>query len=108
MATTTPNQGLPVPQSTDDPNIVEDLTNLALAIEKKLVMAFTNASDRSSRVPSPAEGMFAFMKDTNEFHVFDGSEWTPAIPAMPVFSSGTTVPPNTSGDDGDVFFQVEV
>ena len=106
MATTTTNQALPIPQTTDDPDVVGDMVALATAIEKKLVMVFNNTTDRNTRVTSPTEGMFCFMKDTNTFLVYDGAAWVNAIGALPAFTSGSTVPANTSGNNGDVFFKI--
>lgn len=106
MATTTTNQAIRIPQSTDDPNIVEDIGFVVSDIEKKLVMVFLTVSDRSTRVPAPVEGMFSFLKDTNTFSYYDGSAWQDVIPDLPTFSSGTTVPNNASGANGDVFFKV--
>lgn len=106
MATTTANQGIRVPQSTDDPDVVDDLNKAVLDIEKKLVMSFANVSDRTTRVPSPVEGMLGWMRDTDTFVKFDGTAWANLVPVVPSFTSGTVVPSNTSGSDGDVFFKV--
>ena len=106
MATTTSNQALRIPQTTDDPNIVEDMTNLALDIEKRLVMVFNSTADRSSRLPSPTEGMLSYLKDTDTYSYFNGTSWTDLVSDAPTFSSGTAVPSNSSGSDGDVFFKV--
>lgn len=105
MATTTPITSLPIPQAGDDPDVVADMTALANALEKKLVMVFNNTTDRSARVTAPTEGMFAFMKDTNTFVVYDGAAWVAAYPAPPTFSNGASVPSNASGANGDVFFK---
>lgn len=106
MATTTANQQLPIPQAGDDPDVPGDMSALALALEKKLVMVFTNTTDRSARVAAPIEGMFAFMKDTDTFVVYNGTSWVAAYPTPPAFTSGTSVPSNASGANGDVFFKV--
>jgi len=106
MATTTPIQDLPVPTGSDDPDVPGDMLALATALEKKLVMVFNNTTDRSTRVTAPVEGMFCFLKDTNTFHVYDGAAWVSAYPAPPSFTSGTSVPSNATGNDGDVFFKV--
>lgn len=106
MATTTPSQGFPVPEITDDPNIVEDLTNLALAIERRVVGVYTTAADRNSRITSPQDGQFAFLRDSDIFTVYDGTEWVQYPPVGPAITSGTSVPPNSSGNNGDIFFKV--
>lgn len=108
MATTTPQQGLPVPELADDPNIVEDMTNLALAIEKKLVSVFESTADRDTRVPAPIEGQFAAIKDVNRLYCYFDGVWTQIYPVtgLPAFSSGSQVPNNANGANGDVYFQV--
>lgn len=106
MATTTANQGIRVPESTDDPDVVDDMTKAVLDIEKKLVMVFSSVADRSARVPSPVEGMLCFLRDLNRFDVYDGAAWVAAVPTVPTFTSGTAVPSNSSGADGDVFWKV--
>ena len=106
MATTTSNQGIRIPQSTDDPDVVGDLGNAVADIEVRLVMVFTSATDRSTRVPAPTEGMFSYLKDVNKHYYYDGTAWQALVPSVPTFSSGTSVPSNSSGADGDVFWKV--
>ena len=106
MATTTSNQGIRIPQSTDDPDVVNDLGNAVADIETKLVMVFNNVADRSARVPAPTEGMLSYLKDVNLFYYYSGTAWTAVVPTVPTFSSGTAVPSNSSGVDGDVFWKV--
>lgn len=106
MSTTTSNQQLPVPTATDDPDVVGDVTALATAIEKKLVMVFTSTSDRSTRVPSPTSGMFAVMTDTDTVVFYDGAAWkTVYPPQVPAVTNGSVVPSSGSGANGDVFFK---
>lgn len=106
MATTTPAQAFPVMTSTDDPDIPADILALALAIEKRVVGVYNNVTDRNTKVSSPQEGQFAFLKDTNTFTYYTGSAWADAFEQPPTFSSGSTVPSNASGSDGDVFFKI--
>lgn len=106
MATTTTNQGIRIPQSTDDPDVVGDLGNAVLDIEKRLVMVFASSSVRSTKLPSPAEGMLCWLQDVNVFQYHNGTAWVDLLPAVPAFSSGAAVPLNSSGKDGDVFFKV--
>lgn len=44
-------------------------------IMEQTVMVFADASARDSAISSPAEGMFAFLKDTNVLSFYDGSSW---------------------------------
>ena len=107
MATTTSNQQIRIPQSTDDPDVVDDLGNAVADIEKKLVMVFNNTADRTSRVSAPTEGMLSYMKDTNKLEKFDGAAWVNVLGSTPNFTTGTAVPSNATGSDGDVFFKVD-
>jgi hypothetical protein len=107
MATTTPQQGLPVPEATDDPNVAEDITNLALAIEKRLVGVYTSAADRDAKVTAPQEGQVAITKDNDRMFFYSGSAWVQMFPAVvPSITSGTTAPSNATGSNGDVYFRV--
>lgn len=107
MATTTADQAIRVPQSTDDPDIVADLTNAVLDMEKKLFRVYNSATDRNTKNASPVEGMVAYIKDVDQVHYYSGSAWVQLYPpAVPTFSSGTSVPSNASGANGDVFFKV--
>jgi hypothetical protein len=39
------------------------------------VMVFSSASDRSTNLTAPVEGMITFLQDTNNFESYDGSAW---------------------------------
>lgn len=106
MATTTPAQSLPVMTDNDDPDIPEDIMALALAIEKKLVGTYNNVADRTARLTAPLNGQVAYLKDEKKFYFYNGSAWLPMFADVPNFSSGSTVPANSTGANGDVFFQV--
>lgn len=106
MPTTTTAQGFPVMVDGDDPNIPEDIMNLTKAIEKRVMGVYNTATDRNTKLPTPEEGQVAYLKDTNTFTFYTGSAWTNMFTAPPTFTSGATVPANTSGSNGDVFFKV--
>ncbi len=106
MATTTANQQIRVPQSTDDPDVVDDINKAVLDIEKKVVMVFNSVNDRTSRLPSPTEGMLSYQKDTNTYTYYDGTTWLSLVPTVPTFTTGTTVPSNSFGNNGDVYFKI--
>lgn len=105
MAITTPMQSLPLPEDTDDPAIPDDMMSLALAIEKKLVGVYNNTTDRGTRVTSPVEGQVAYLKDTNSFTFWTGSAWTLMFPAQVAITTGSTVPSNSVGNNGDLFLK---
>lgn len=106
MPTTTPGQSFPVPVNGDDPNIPEDLSNLAVAIEKRVMGVYNSIADRDARVTVPQEGQCAFLKDTNSFTYYNGSAWAAMFQQPPTFTVGTVVPGNGTGVNGDVFFKV--
>lgn len=106
MATTTPHQAFPVPTATDDPDIPGDLLALANAIEKRVAGVYASVADRTSKVPAPQEGQVAFLKDTDSWTFYNGSAWAAMFPTPPLITSGTTVPANSSGANGDVFLKV--
>lgn len=39
------------------------------------IMVFAGTAARGSALPSPSEGMFAFMKDTDTLTYYNGSDW---------------------------------
>jgi hypothetical protein len=39
------------------------------------IMVFAGTAARGSALPSPSEGMFAFVKDVDKLTYFDGSVW---------------------------------
>ena len=106
MATTTPAQAFPVMTAGDEPNIPADILALATAIEKRVLGVYNNATDRDTKLTAPQEGQVAYLKDTNAFTYYDGAAWDAMFTTPPEFSSGTVVPSNASGNDGDVFFKV--
>jgi hypothetical protein len=103
---TTANQQLPYPTAADDPNVPQDIQALAEAVDKKVVMVFASVSDRSTRVPAPTAGMLGVMNDTDTVVFYDGAAWkTIYPPPVPAVTNGTTVPSNSSGANGDVFYK---
>ena len=108
MPTTTPAQGFRIPIGTDDPDVVDDITQLAKAIEKRVmgVYATTAARDSATAAAGVEEGMFAFTQDTDSVWYYSGSAWVKFPPAQPAITSGSTVPANSSGANGDVFFKI--
>jgi hypothetical protein len=106
MPTTTPAQALRVPISTDNPDVVDDMTQLALQIEKRLVGVYATVSARNSATTAAGvvEGMFAYTMDANKFWYYDGAAWQPFPPTAPSITSGTAGP--SGGVDGDIYFKV--
>ena|SRR5262245_21142540 len=110
MPTGTPAQNFPIPTSTDDPDVVSDMGALALAIEKRVFGVYNDVADRNTKVASPQEGQIAYTKADDKVWIYQTisgtSAWNQFPTAVPAITSGTTVPANSSGNNGDVFFKV--
>lgn len=107
MATTTTQQGFPVPEPTDAPNhIAQDITALANAIEKRVMGVYVSITARNAAVTSPQDGQFSYIRDSDIVQVYQNGAWTNFPPTQVSITSGTTVPANSTGNNGDVFFKV--
>jgi len=42
------------------------------------IMVFLNPAERDAEIPSPTEGMHAYLTGTNEFIYYDGAAWQAA------------------------------
>jgi hypothetical protein len=102
----TSNQQLPYPDNNEYLKWVwQYIRNLALAVEKISVMRFATSSDLTSRVPSPEEGMLAYLLDSNTLQVYTGSSWARVYPPSPAVYTGTTTPASSLGATGDLYIQ---
>lgn len=110
MPTNTPIAGFRIPAGTDDPDVVDDITQLARGIEKRVIAVFSSPTTRDTAYSGLLEeGLFAFTKDLNKLWYYDGAAWIEFIPSTgQKIASGTTVPTNTDPTyaNGDVFFKV--
>lgn len=106
----TPAQGFPVPVVGSDPDVTDDMFQLAKAIEKRVMGVYATAAARDSATTTAGveEGMFAYTKDNNLTWQYTGSGWVEWPPRQQKIGAGTTLP--TAGDpayiNGDVFFKV--
>lgn len=107
MPTTTPGQGFRVPVATDDPDVVDDMTQLAKGIEKRVMGIYATAATRDSAGAAMGleEGMFAYTRDTDTTWRYTGSAWVVFPAPGPVIRSGSAAPVNSTGVDGDVYFR---
>lgn len=106
MPTTTAATGWPLPLPTDDPDVVDDMTKLAQAIEKNAVGVYPTVAERDTKTASVvAHGMFAFTKDTNTLWYRNATAWVQFPPVTPIIRSGTAAPSNAVGINGDVYFR---
>lgn len=107
MTANTPANSFPYPQSSDDPDVPSDMQALAVAIDKRVMGVYNTSSDRDTKTASILqEGLFAYLKDSNSVTYYDGAAWQPYPAAYPAITSGTSVPSNATGSDGDIFFKV--
>jgi len=106
MPGNTPAQGFRVPIAGDDPDVVDDITQLAKMIEKRVMGVYATAADRDTKATAAGveEGMFAFTKDSDRMWYYTGSAWVAFPPAQPAITSGTANP--SGGADGDVYFKI--
>lgn len=44
-------------------------------LQDQSIMSFATTGARGSAIPSPTEGMFSYLQDTNQISYYDGSEW---------------------------------
>lgn len=44
-------------------------------IQEQVVMVFDDTTNRDASVSSPEEGMFCYLKDTNDLQFYNGSAW---------------------------------
>jgi hypothetical protein len=81
MPTTTPVQALPIPVLSDVTNVPSHVQTLAQAIETKLVMLFTSAADRTTKMAlvSLTDGMLSYRQDAHVYETYNASlpGWTP-------------------------------
>ena len=47
-------------------------------IMDQTIMVFGGTAARASAIPTPTEGMFTYVSDTNSFEFWDGSAWQSA------------------------------
>jgi hypothetical protein len=53
-------------------------TNVQGYLMDQSIPVFADATARDAAITSPAEGQFAFVKDTDAFEVYTGSAWVAA------------------------------
>lgn len=108
---TTGVQSLPYPDNDNPANPPADaplhMRRLAEAVEKRLFAVYNTASDRDTRLSGKLEeGLVAYLKDNNSMHFYTGSAWQQFYPVVvPAILSGTGVPSNAVGSNGDIFLK---
>lgn len=87
MPSTSTNQGVPVPIASDADNVPYAFSQFLGGIETRLVMRFLDASARTAAIPSPVEGMVAWLQDVDTLTIYDGSAWQPVWTATAIVDS---------------------
>ena len=107
MATlNTPVQDLPYPDENSKINSTDEyIRNLAFALETKLVMSFPSSVERAAEIPTPTEGMVAWLQGSNKLTLYNGTAWVQIYPTVPTITSGTAAPAAGSGAVGDIYIQ---
>lgn len=79
----TTNQGLILPDGTDNANVPLTFTDFVLGasgVENRLVERYLSIADRTARNPAPIEGELSYLSDLNRYDTYTGAAWIPLIP----------------------------
>lgn len=87
MTSYTTISSLPYPVMSDPPNGPDQMRQLALTLEAKLVNRYKDAATRNARVTNPALGMLTFRDDVKQYEYWDGSSWVGATQNLAVAST---------------------
>ena len=97
MSTTTTNQGLVLPTSSDLNDVPGDMAAYNDGVEPRLVQRFESSTDRSVRNGTPDDGELSYLEDATRYEgrisgqwvtVFSGAAWTVYTPTWSA-TSGT-------------------
>ncbi|WP_435601441.1 hypothetical protein [Streptomyces sp. C10-9-1] len=97
MANDTYGQEIFLPALTDQPNI-EVLASAVHAVLARSILRFASATERAATIPSPVEGMMAWLQDTNTLTEYNGSAWVTVLSGgawssyTPSWTAATTNP----------------
>ncbi len=93
MALTT-NQGLELPDGTDNANVPLAMTNYNTGIENRTVQRYLSVADRTARNPVPFEGELSYLGDTDLYYSFrTGLGWVVLIGS---YTSSSDLPAYTT------------
>lgn len=92
----TTNQGLELPDGTDNANVPTAMTNYNTGVENRLVQRYLSVADRTARNGLPSEGELSYLADLNRYEYFQpGTGWVSLI-GLYAFSSDSTLFTTTS------------
>lgn len=79
----TTNQGLILPDGTDNANVPLTFTDFVVGtagMENRLVQRYLSIADRTARNPAPIEGELSYLADLNRYDSYTGTAWIPIYP----------------------------
>lgn len=83
MAVTT-NQGLILPDGTDNANVpltfTDFVTTAGSGMENRLVQRYLSVADRTARNPAPNEGELSYLSDVDRYEGYNGTAWISLYP----------------------------
>jgi len=105
MTANTANQGFTYPLGTDPPDELDTIIETVVKqIEKAVVMKFTNASQRDTKLVgayAPVLGQVCILTDTMALMKYNGSTW---VNVFPTITTSTSDP--SGGSNGDIWFKI--
>lgn len=91
----TTNQGLVLPDGTDNANVpltfTDFVTTAGSGMENRLVQRYLSIADRTARNPAPNEGELSYLIDLNVYESYTGSAWVPLFAPQVFDDDGTNV-----------------
>ena len=96
MPTTSALQAVPVPTTADAPTIPANMLTHVQYMEKRLIMRFTDTTQRDSTITVPENGMVVYLTTSKAFTFHDGTGWksliasllSPVVAAVDAVNSG--------------------
>lgn len=79
----TTNQGLVLPDGTDNANVPLTFTDFVLGtsgVENRLVERYVSIADRTARNATPIEGELSYLSDLNRYDSYTGTSWVAVYP----------------------------
>lgn len=89
----TPNQGLILPDGTDNANVpltfTDFVTTAGSGMENRLVQRYLSIADRTARNPAPNEGELSYLADLDRYESYTGVAWVTLYPQTSYASDNT-------------------
>lgn len=94
MPSTTPRLAIPYPLQSEAKDQVLGFNNMSAVADDKYVLRFATASARNAAIPSPVEGMLAYLSVDDIYTLYNGSAWIRLEQAKFYAQPSTTLPAN--------------